>query len=64
MGFSEQLKKARLIQNLSEKELAELIGVNLKTYKGYEDGKTIPRIKIIKELAIALNITSDELLEM
>ena len=64
MSFSNKLKDVRIKQNLTQKQLAELIGIQLRTYKNYETGKTIPRIQTLRKLSIALNISSDELLEL
>lgn len=64
MSFSEQIREARLKRGLTQEQLAELVGVHPRTYKNYETGKTVPRIPIIRKLCIALNTSSDDLLEM
>ena len=64
MSFSDKIKKARLEQNLTQKQLAELINVHPRTYRSYETGKTVPKIQIIRKLCIVLNTSSDYLLEM
>lgn len=64
MSFSNKLREIRLERNLTEKQLAELIGVQVRTYRNYEMGKTIPRIDVVRKLAMTLKISSDELLEM
>ena len=64
MSFSEKLKETRLERNLTQEQLAKLIGIHPKTYKNYEAGKTIPRIPIIRKLCIALDTSSDDLLEI
>lgn len=64
MNFSNKLKEVRLERNLTEKQVAELVGIHPKTYKKYENGKTVPRIPIARNLCIALNISCDELLEL
>lgn len=64
MSFSNKLREIRLKRNMTEKQLAELIGIQLRTYKNYETGKTIPRIQTLRKLSITLNISSDELLEL
>lgn len=64
MSFSRKIKEARLERNLTQEQLAELIGVHPRTYRNYETGKTIPRIEIIRRLCIVLNASSDDLLEM
>lgn len=64
MSFSDKIKEARLERNLTEEQLAELIGISPRTYRNYETGKTVPRIEIIRNLCIALDTSSDDLLEM
>ena len=64
MSFHVKLNEMRLARGLTEKQLAELIGVDLRTYKSYEIGKTTPRNPILKKIVVALETTSDELLEI
>ena len=64
MSFPSKLKELRQARNLTQDQLAELIEVSPRTYRGYEAGKTMPRIATIKKIVIALEITADELLEM
>ncbi len=64
MSFPTKLKELRLARNLTQKQLAELIEVSPKTYRNYEAGKTKPRIAIYVKIVKALEITSDELLEL
>ena len=64
MSFPSKLKELRQTRNLTQEQLAKLIVVNLRTYKRYEEGKTTPRIAIYKRIVIALETTSDELLEL
>ena len=64
MSFSNRLKETRLKRDFTQEQLAELIGVSIKTYQKYETGVTIPRIATIRKIVIALETTSDELLEL
>ena len=64
MSFPIKLKELRLSQNLTEQQLADLIGISVKTYKKYESGKTTPRIDTLRKIVLALGTTSDELLEL
>lgn len=63
MGFSEQLKKARLSMNYTQQQVAELMGITKSTYCGYETGKRQPDVAKIKQLATILNTSGDILLE-
>ncbi len=60
--FYENLKKARLEKRLSQKEVAEAIGVAKSTYSLYESGKREPNVKTIKKIASFLGVSGDSLL--
>lgn len=64
MSFADKIKEARLRCGLTQEQLAELIDIHPRTYRNYETGKTVPRIQIIRKLCIALDTSSDDLLEM
>ncbi len=63
MGFSEQLKKARLKIGYTQQEVAGLMGITKSTYCGYETGKRQPDVAKIKQLSNILNVSGDILLE-
>lgn len=60
--FNENLKKARLQKGLSQKELAEEIGVAKSTYSLYESGNREPNVQTIKKISDTLSVSADELL--
>ncbi|WP_422445628.1 helix-turn-helix domain-containing protein [Thermoanaerobacterium sp. DL9XJH110] len=63
MNFGEKLKKLRNERKMTQKELAERIGVSRATIAGYETkGKEPPYSTLIK-LAEVLNCSIDYLLE-
>ena len=63
MGFSNQLKKARLNMHYTQQQVADLMGITKSTYCGYETGKRKPDVAKIKKLARILNTSGDVLLE-
>ena len=63
MGFSEQLKKARLSLGLTQQQVAEAMGITNSTYSGYETGKRQPDVLKVKRLADILHTSGDVLLE-
>lgn len=63
MGFSEQLRKARLALGYTQQQIADIMGITKSTYCGYETGKRQPDVKKIKQLAKILNTSGDTLLE-
>ena len=61
-NFNDNLKEARLKRNLSQKEVADQIGVAKSTYSLYESGNREPSVQAIKKIADVLNVSADELL--
>lgn len=62
-----KLKEARERAGLTQKELSERSGVNLRTIQDYEQGrKSINKAQglALYRLANALNVTIEELLEL
>ena len=44
MGFSEQLKKARVSMGYTQQQVADALGLTASTYCGYETGKRQPDV--------------------
>ena len=62
MSFESQLRKLRENKNLTQEELAKLVGVSLKTISRYEMGESKPRYrKIYDKLAEVLGTSHDYL---
>ena len=61
-NFNENLKIARERKGISQKDLAERIGVAKSTYSLYESGNREPNVQTIKKIADILNVSADELL--
>lgn len=62
MEFKDNLKKVRKKKKITQRQLAEMLGKNQVTIARYETGDIIPPIKVIEEIAKALNISKWELL--
>lgn len=60
--FNENLKKARKQKGLTQKDVAESIGVAKSTYSLYESGGREPNVQTIKKISDTLNVSADELL--
>ena len=60
--FNENLKTARERKGISQKDMAEIIGVAKSTYSLYESGNREPNVQTIKKIADILNVSADELL--
>lgn len=61
MTFSKRLKELRKEKELTQKELAEKLGVGRTTISEYESGKIVPRQDGLVKLAEILDVTVDYL---
>lgn len=60
--FNINLKNARERKEITQKELAERIGVAKSTYSLYESGNREPNVQTIRKITDVLEVTADELL--
>lgn len=60
--FGDRLRQLRKDRNLTQQQLAELIGVKNSVISFYEVGERIPSPEVLRKLALALHVTSDYLL--
>lgn len=60
--FCERLKNYRRARNLTQRELAEQVGVSDKTVSRWESGGGYPDVPVLVPLAKALGVTVDDLL--
>lgn len=63
MGFAEKLTECRTRLGISQKKLAEMVGITPVRLNYWEKGKCEPNVYYIKALARALGVTGDYLLE-
>lgn len=62
MHFPERLSALRKKKGLTQQALADLIGVQMLQVHRYEAGVSQPTLEVIRKLAVALNVTADELI--
>ncbi|ABN53662.1 MAG TPA: XRE family transcriptional regulator [Hungateiclostridium thermocellum] len=62
MPFNEILRQLRTEKNLSQKDVADAIGVDRTTYTKYETGKSQPDFVTIQKLAEFYSVSVDYLL--
>lgn len=62
MKFNERLKELREQNQLTQEQLAKKSGVSSRMIQRYEYGKSRPRLDAAEKIAIALGVTTDELL--
>ena len=60
--LGDKIKELRIERGLSQKQLADKIGVAANTVSQYESGKSKTRIDVLANLAVELDTTTDFLL--
>ncbi|KXB66141.1 DNA-binding helix-turn-helix protein [Parvimonas sp. KA00067] len=60
-NFSEKLKELRIEKNLTQEELAKIIGVGVSAISMYEQGNRVPRDEIKIKLAKFFNKSVEEI---
>lgn len=61
MNIGKRFKKYRLEQKLSQKEAADLIGINSYQLANYETGRSEPSIQILKGMSKVYKVSIDVL---
>ena len=62
MSFADNLMELRKLNNLSQEDIAEKIGVSRQTLSKYETGESLPDIERCKMLADFFGVTMDDLI--
>ena len=62
MGRNLKLEAARAARDMTQKDLAEAIGISRQTINAIEQGEYNPSIKLCRAICRALGKTLDELL--
>ncbi len=62
MPFAEKLSKMRKQKGLTQQELAQKVGIGIAQMRRYEGGKSSPTLEVIKNLALTLKTSTDELI--
>ncbi len=62
MSFADNLIQLRKMNNLSQEELAEQIGVTRQTLSKYETGESLPDIEKCRQLADVFSVSIDDLI--
>lgn len=61
-SFAEKLKDARANLDISQSELAAMVGVSQRSITSYENENVIPRRNIVRKLALALKVSVEYLM--
>ncbi len=59
MEFSERLAALRKERKLTQKSLAEQVGVHITQIQRYENGSIQPTLDVLRRLAVALSVSAD-----
>lgn len=62
--FSEKLKNLRTANKMSQKELAERIGIAKSVISFYESGERFPSYDVLIKISRIFNVTTDFLLDV
>ena len=60
--FGDIVKKIRIEKNISQQELADIVGIHSTHVSRYERNMAQPSVEITKKIAEALNVTVDTLI--
>ena len=64
MAFSEKLKTLRTTNRLSQRELADRVGVGKSQISYYENGERFPSADVLIKIADVFRVTTDYLLDI
>lgn len=62
MTFAERLRELRQLNNITQIEMANKLGLNRVTYTNYEREKSEPSISTLKQIATIFNVSIDYLI--
>ena len=60
-GFGKRLAELRKKRSLTQQQLCDLVGVHVTMLSSYESGRSQPTLDVIRRMALALDVTADEL---
>ncbi|MFS5878692.1 helix-turn-helix transcriptional regulator [Streptococcus agalactiae] len=63
MTFAKRLRELRQLNNITQIEMANKLGLNRVTYTNYEREKSEPSISNLKEIATIFNVSIDYLID-
>ncbi|HEY5592481.1 MAG TPA: helix-turn-helix transcriptional regulator, partial [Paludibacter sp.] len=61
--LTKKVKELRTRRGLSQEQLADLTLLSLRTIQRIENGENVPRGDTLKRLAVALNVSPDEIID-
>ena len=61
-NFCQNLKDSRKLCNLTQRQVAEALGVVESCYANWEQGRTEPNIEMLRKLGSIFNVSIDDLI--
>jgi len=61
MSIQERLISLRRDKQLTQQEMADIIGVHVNQIRRYESGTTQPSLEVLKRIAVTLHVSIDSL---
>jgi transcriptional regulator with XRE-family HTH domain len=62
MAFADRLSTLRQSHRLTQHELAQKVGIGISQMRRYEKGSSSPTLEVIRNIALTLGISADELI--
>lgn len=62
MEFGLRLNSVRKKRKITAQEMADTLGIGLRSYRAYESGDREPSFKVLVQIADKLNVSADYLL--
>lgn len=63
-NFAKNLKMERLARKMTQKQVAEHLGIKTQSYQAYESNVALPNVINLLQLAELFNISIDDLFEI
>jgi len=57
------IRELRIRKNLTQQQLANMVGISKKTISAYETGKAVPSLRVAIKLAKVLDVSLDDLFD-
>ncbi len=63
-NFAKNLKIERVAKGLTQKQVAEKLGIKVQSYQAYESGLATPTVVNLLKLVCVLNFSLDDIFEI
>lgn len=62
MNFADSLKRFRKERELTQQQVADVLGIHKQAYQRYESGKVVPSVEVLINIANAFDVDANYLL--